>query len=177
MSVTIRAAQAGDWPALWTILEPIIRSGETYALNPAMEEAAARAYWLGADRATLVAQDSDGAIFGTYYLRANQPGGGSHVANCGYMTHPDARGRGIARAMALDSLARAKAHGFTAMQFNFVIASNEAAVALWTALGFATVGRLPGAFIHPGLGPVDALVMHRMLDGAIEAAPEMRWKN
>ncbi len=164
MSLSIRPAAQMNWPAIWQILEPVIRAGETYALDPAWPEDKARAYWLGPDRTTLVAQDAGGAILGTYYLRANQPGGGGHVANCGYMTHPAARGRGVARAMAVDSLERAQALGFAAMQFNFVIASNEAAVALWTALGFAEVGRVPGAFIHPRLGAVDALVMHRLLD-------------
>ena len=96
-------------------------------------------------------------------MRANQLGGGGHVAICGYVTAPDATGRGVARAMALHSLAEAKARGFTAMQFNFVVASNSRAVALWQSLGFAIAGRLPGAFHHPTLGPVDALVMFRAL--------------
>ncbi len=107
--------------------------------------------------------DEDGRILGTYYLRANQAGGGGHVANCGYITAPGVEGRGVARAMALDSLDRARAHGYAAMQFNFVVAANARAVALWESLGFETVGRLPGAFRHPRLGEVDALVMYRML--------------
>ncbi len=104
-----------------------------------------------------------GEIVGTYYLRANNKGGGAHVANCGYMVAAAATGRGVARAMCVDSLERARARGFTAMQFNFVIASNERAVRLWQACGFAIVGRLPGAFRHPRLGAVDAYVMHRTL--------------
>jgi ribosomal protein S18 acetylase RimI-like enzyme len=79
------------------------------------------------------------------------------------MVAADAGGRGVARAMAEDSFARARAQGFTAMQFNFVVASNIPAVALWQKLGFAIVGRLPMAFDHPTIGLVDALVMHRAL--------------
>ncbi|WP_375243691.1 GNAT family N-acetyltransferase [Sphingomonas parapaucimobilis] len=158
----IRPAQSDDAAAIAAIILPVIRAGETYALDPAMSEDAALAYWLG-DGKTVFVFEEEGAILSTYYLRANQAGGGRHVANAGYMTGPAARGRGVARAMAVHSFDEARARGFAAMQFNFVVASNAAAVHLWTALGFATVGRVPEAFRHPRLGPVDALVMHRPL--------------
>ncbi len=161
-SLHLRLAIAADAEAIWAILEPVIRAGETYALSRDMSRADALAYWLGADRETFVAE-ADGAVLGTYYLRANQAGGGGHVANCGYMTAAAATGRGIARQMAHHSFDRAAARGFRAMQFNFVVASNVAAVHLWQALGFAVVGTLPGAFAHPRLGHVDALVMFRDL--------------
>lgn len=158
----IRPARKEDEAALWAILEPIIRAGETYALPRDMSRAEALAYWLGPDRESFVAE-AEGRVLGTYYLRANQPGGGAHVCNCGFMTDPAATGRGVARQMAAHALAHAKARGFRAMQFNFVIGTNERAVRLWQALGFAIVGRLPGAFHHPTRGDVDALVMHRAL--------------
>lgn len=161
-AMLIRPARAEDAPALWHILEPAIRAGETYALPRDMSEADALAYWTGPDRETFVA-DEGGHILGTYYLRANQAGGGAHVANCGYVTAPEAGGRGVGRFMALDSLDRARVHGFAAMQFNFVVDTNDRAVRLWESLGFAIVGRLPGAFRHPRLGDVDALVMFRAL--------------
>jgi len=158
----IRPATDTDRAAIWAILEPVIRAGETYTLDRDMGEDAALAYWFGADKAVFVAEE-DGVILGTYYLRANQAGGGAHVANCGYMTGAEATGRGVARAMALHSFEEAKARGFRAMQFNFVVASNTRAVGLWQSLGFDVVGRLPGAFDHPALGFVDALVMVRAL--------------
>lgn len=158
----IRPATAADAPAIWSIIGPTIRAGETYTLDPAMHEADALAYWLGADKETFVAEE-DGAILGTYYLRTNQAGGGAHVANCGYMTAAAAAGRGVARAMCRHSLDRARARGFRAMQFNFVVSTNERAVRLWQSEGFAIVGRLPGAFAHPAHGFVDALVMFRAL--------------
>lgn len=158
----IRPAAPDDGAALWAILEPVIRAGETYALDRDLSLDAALAYWLGADRATFVAA-VEGRILGTYYLRANQAGGGAHVANCGYATLPEARGRGIARAMAEHSFVEARARGFTAMQFNFVMSSNVGAVRLWQSLGFKMVGRLPDAFAHPALGLVDALVLYRRL--------------
>jgi ribosomal protein S18 acetylase RimI-like enzyme len=65
--------------------------------------------------------------------------------------------------MCAHSLGEAKSRGFSAIQFNFVIASNERAVRLWQRMGFAIVGRLPGAFQHPRLGLVDAYVMLRSL--------------
>lgn len=158
----IRPAEAADWPAIWAILEPTIRAGETYTLDRDMTEDAGRTYWLAAANDTFVAEDG-GQILGTYYLRANQAGGGAHVANCGYMTGAAAQGRGVARAMCEHSQDHARARGFRAMQFNFVISSNTRAVALWESLGFGIAGRLPGGFQHPALGYVDALVMFKTL--------------
>jgi ribosomal protein S18 acetylase RimI-like enzyme len=158
----IRPAEPGDRPAIWSIIGPIIRAGETYALDQDLSEEDALAYWMGPDRETFVAEE-DGLLVGTYYIRANQSGGGSHVCNCGYMTSASASGRGVARRMHDHSLDHARSRGFRAMQFNFVITSNERAVRLWASLGFEVVGRLPEAFLHPQSGYVDALVLHRSL--------------
>lgn len=162
MSLEIRPARGSDHAAIARIIVPTVRAGETYALDPRLGEVEAVAYWTGADRETFVAE-RDGAVRGTYYLRANQAGGGAHVANCGFMTDPAAAGLGIGRAMGLHALDRARERGFTAMQFNFVISTNLRAVSLWQSLGFEQDSRLPGAFRHPGLGLIDALVMFRTL--------------
>jgi ribosomal protein S18 acetylase RimI-like enzyme len=158
----VRPAQARDDDAIWGIIGPTIRAGETYALPRDMSRADALSYWKSPGHEVFVAEH-DGVVLGTYYMRANQQGGGSHVANCGYMTAPQASGRGVARAMCAHSLAQARARGFRAMQFNLVVSSNERAVALWQSFGFEIVGRLPAAFEHPRLGPVDAVVMYRLL--------------
>jgi ribosomal protein S18 acetylase RimI-like enzyme len=160
--LSIRPFTTGDEAAIWSIIGPTIRAGETYALPPEMSEADALHYWTGADRETFVAEE-EGRMLGTYYIRANQAGGGSHVANCGYMTHAAARQRGVARRMCEHSLAHARHKGFRAMQFNFVVSSNERAVRLWESLGFDTIGRLPLAFRRPSGEYVDALVMFRSL--------------
>ncbi len=158
----IRTATATDHPALWQILEPVIRAGDTYALPRHMSQTDALAYWTGPDRDTFIAE-ADGEILGTYYIRPNQPGGGSHVCNCGYITARHATGRGIARAMCQHSLHHARASGYRAMQFNLVVSTNTRAIALWHSLGFTTLARLPGAFHHPTQGYVDALVMFQTL--------------
>ena len=158
----IRPATSEDADAIWRIIEPIIRAGETFALPRDMTKADAVAYWLGPNRETFVAEEA-GRIVGSYYLRANQAGGGDHVANGGYATDPAAQGRGIARRMCEHSLELARQQGFKAMQFNFVVGTNERAIRLWTSLGFAIIGRLPSAFRHPSLGFVEALVMFRPL--------------
>jgi L-amino acid N-acyltransferase YncA len=159
----IRSAAEGDLEAIWAILEPIIRAGETYCLPRDMGEASALAYWHSAEREVFVAEQN-GELVGTYFLQANQKGGGAHVANCGYVTAVPVTGRGVARAMCSHSLDRARERGFRAMQFNFVISTNERAVRLWQSFGFAIVGRLPGAFHHPTLGHVDAFIMYRDLE-------------
>jgi ribosomal protein S18 acetylase RimI-like enzyme len=166
----IRPAAADDDDAIWAILAPILREGETYALPRDWSRAEALAFWRGGDHKVFVAElpaDADSLaasrVAGTYYLQPNQKGGGAHVANCGYATLAAARNQGIARAMCLHSLETARQRGYLAMQFNFVVASNEGAVALWKSLGFEAVGRVPRAFRHPALGLVDALVMYRAL--------------
>lgn len=158
----IRKADSGDADAIAGIIMPTIRDGTTYALDPGMSEAEALAYWTGADKTTFVAEE-DGTIVGTYYIRTNQSGGGAHVCNCGYMTSAAANGRGIARRMCEHSLQHARSLGYRAMQFNFVVSTNERAVRLWQSLGFEIVGRLPGAFKHPAHDYVDALVMYQSL--------------
>jgi ribosomal protein S18 acetylase RimI-like enzyme len=140
----------------------MIRSGETYTLPRDMSKKEALEYWFAVDKETFVWKEN-GAVLGTYFLKANQPGGGAHVANCGYVTAPAAQGRGIARQMCVHSLERAKERGFRAMQFNFIVSTNERAIKLWTSLDFKIVGRLPLAFEHPTLWFVDAVIMHRPL--------------
>ena len=160
--VTIRPAEDGDHDAIWSILEPTIRSGETYTLPRDLSREQALAYWFARGHEVFVA-DEAGDILGTYFVRANQQGGGAHVANCGYMTAGRASGRGVARAMCAHSLETARARGFRAMQFNFVVSTNHRAVRIWQSFGFEIVGRLPGAFQHPTEDFVDALVMYRAL--------------
>jgi ribosomal protein S18 acetylase RimI-like enzyme len=161
--LAIHPATDRDRDAIWSILEPMIRAGRTYTLPRDMTKQQALEYWFAADRETFVWKES-GAVLGTYFLKMNQQGGGAHVANCGYVTAAAAQGRGIARQMCLHSLERAKERGFRAMQFNFVVSTNEHAIKLWTDLDFKIVGRLPLAFEHPTMGFVDALVMYRSLE-------------
>ena len=158
----IRPARDEDHRAIWAILEPVVRAGEVFALDRDMSEADGLAYWFGADKETFVAE-AEGAILGSYYIRPNQAGGGAHVCNGGYMTAAQAAGRGVARAMCLHSIEEAKRRGYRAMQYNFVVSTNERAVRLWESVGFAVVGRLPLAFHHPVRGFVDALVMFQPL--------------
>lgn len=143
-------------------MEPIIRAGEAYTLPRDMDKTSALAYWFSSEREVFVAEDN-GDIVGTYCLQANQRGGGSHVANCGYMTAINETGRGVARAMCTHSLDRARERRFRAMQFNFVVSANERAVRLWQSFDFEIVGRLPKAFLHPTRGYVDAYIMYRDL--------------
>lgn len=161
-AMLIRMAEPRDAEAIAGIILPTIREGATYAIDPDISEADALAYWMAPDKETFVAEE-DGAVVGTYYMRPNQPGGGSHVCNCGYVTSAVATGRGIARRMCEHSLGHARTRGYRAMQFNFVVSTNERAIRLWQSLGFEIVGRLPSAFLHPTSGYVDALVMYQTL--------------
>ena len=163
VTVTVRKARRSeDSDEIWEILEPVIRAGETYALDRDLTREQALGYWFSEGYQVFVADDGD-QILGTYFLHPNQKGGGSHVANCGYITAALASGRGIARRMCEHSLEYAKSRGFRAMQFNFVVKTNKRAVRLWLSLGFTIVGTLPEAFLHPVSGYTDAYVMYRQL--------------
>ena len=133
--LTVRAARPKDRDAIWAILEPMIRAGETYTLPRDMSREDALAYWLTPGHHVHVFFDGEGEILGTYFLHTNADGGGSHVANCGYVTSANATGRGVARAMCAHSLELAKGLGYRAVQFNFVVATNVRAVRLWESLG------------------------------------------
>ena len=160
--LTIRPAAPGDDEAIWSILRPVIEAGDTLTADPRGGRAGAFAYWRPPGAENFVAE-MDGNVLGTYYLRPNQSGGGAHVCNAGYCTAEAARGRGVARALLAHSLDMARARGYRAMQYNFVVATNLRAIDTWERAGFRTVGRLPGAFRHPCDGFVDALVMFRDL--------------
>ena len=161
-AVEIRDATPEDWSAIWPFLRAIVRAGETYTLPRDITRESALDYWWRREHEVFVAEEG-GPILGTYFLQANQAGGGSHVANGGYVTAQATQGHGVARAMLEHSLARARDRGFRAMQFNFVVSTNERAIRTWQAYGFEIVGRLPLAFDHPARGFVDALVMYRAL--------------
>ena len=163
MTLTIRAITDADWPAVWPILHATFAAGETYTYPRDSSEQDIRRTWTEVPRATYVACNENQEILGTYFLKPNQTGGGSHVCNCGYVVAAATQGKGVAAAMCEHSQVEAVRLGFRAMQFNFVVSTNERAVALWQRLGFAIVGRLPGAFLHPTLGYVDAFVMFKTL--------------
>jgi len=159
----IREFRETDWPAVWPLLRDTFAAGDTYTFSPQSSEAEIHKAWVEIPRATFVACDADGRLLGTYFLKANQPGLGDHVCNCGYVVAPQSQGRGIAASMCEHSQRIAVEMGFRAMQFNFVVVTNERAIRLWERMGFAVVGRLPGVFRHKSLGFVDALVMFKTL--------------
>lgn len=158
----IRPAVDADRDAIWAIFHEVVAKGDTYAWAPETTRDEAMRLWFPPGTWTYVAE-LDGEVVGTFLLKANQPGQGSHVANCGYMVAGRASGRGIGRAMCRYSLAEAQRLGFEAMQFNLVVSTNTGAVRLWQSCGFSIVGTQPGAFRHPAKGLVDAYVMHRVL--------------
>jgi GNAT superfamily N-acetyltransferase len=158
----IRPATSADHDAIWEILQPVYRAGETYCIPRDITRDAALADWFAAPFTAFVAE-LGGQVLGASHVGANRPGGGSHVANASFATAPAARGRGIAKALVTHAKTWAREQGFRAMQFNFVVATNEDAVHSWRKAGFEVVGRLPGAFDHPTLGWVDGLVMYQHL--------------
>jgi ribosomal protein S18 acetylase RimI-like enzyme len=159
----IRHFSESDWPALWPILQTTFATGDTYTFSPQSTQAEIHKAWVELPAATFVATNEAGHILGTYFIKPNQPGLGSHVCNCGFVVSKAAQGQGIAAQMCEHSQKLAVEMGFRAMQFNFVVATNTGAVRLWQKLGFEIVGTLPEVFQHQQLGFVDAFVMFKRL--------------
>lgn len=162
MTVIIRPCSVADHASVWAILKPVFQAGDTYTVDPDISCASAVQLWTGGDHTAFVAEQN-GQVLGTYYIMPNQKGGGRHVCNCGFATTTTARGQGVASAMLNHALKQAGSNGYSAMQFNFVVSTNRAAIALWQRHGFDIVGQLPKAFNHPTQGLVDAYVMFRAL--------------
>lgn len=158
----IRPATAADASAIWQIFQKVIAPGDTYSFTAETSEADAVAYFVGGGITSFVAEE-EGRVIGIYKLIPNRIGRGAHVANASFMIDPAAQGRGAGRALGEHCLDEARRQGYAAMQFNFVVSTNTAGVALWKKLGFTIVGTLPKAFRHATLGEVDAYVMHRFL--------------
>ena len=159
--VTIRAAVAADHDAIYELFRGVVEAGDTFAFPADMPRDDAVRFWTAPPAQAFVAE-LGGRVVGSSYVKPNQPGRGAHVANAGFMVAPEARGKGVGRALGEHAVAEARRLGFRAMQFNFVVSTNPA-VRLWQELGFAVVGTLPGAFRHPELAFVDVYVMFREL--------------
>ncbi|MDO8148563.1 GNAT family N-acetyltransferase [Isoptericola sp. b515] len=165
---TIRAARPADWPALWRVVEPVVREGETYTYPTDLTSEQARDLWLAEPPAATVLAESDGVVLGTARMGPNKPGHGDHVGTAAFMVAPEARGRGVARALAEHVVAWHRAEGYRGIQFNAVVESNTAAVRLWRSLGWDIVGTVPRAFRSPAHGYVGLHVMYRPLDQHLE---------
>ena len=160
--LSARIASNKDEEALWGILEPMVRQGGTYVFSLDKSKKSMMGYWMGADKVTFVVEN-EGVVVGTFYLKANQEGLGDHICNAGFVVSRDAEGQGVGRWMGEFAQAAAQSRGFLAMQFNFVIQSNQKAVHLWKSLGFSVIGEIPEAYRHPELGLVPALIFHKKL--------------
>lgn len=159
----IRTATDLDWNDCWHIIQPVFAAGDTYPYGADISSDEAKSLWLDVPLRTYVATNDAGQIVGTYYLKQNQIGRGSHVCNCGYIVSPIARGKGFASIMCEHSQSEAIRFGFSAMQFNLVVATNVGAVRLWQKLGFEIIGTLPKDFNHADAGLVDAHIMYKQL--------------
>lgn len=165
MTLQISEQQDADWPFVWRVLEPVIRAGESYPLPRDESEEGVRLYWMKTDGFNAVARDEAGEIVGVYYIKPDQGGPGDHICNAGYAVAVEARQKGYATELCLQSQEQARAMGYRGMKFNLVVATNTGAVKAWRKAGMDVIGTTPGAFRHPELGFVDALIMFKDLTG------------
>lgn len=160
--VVIRLAGPQDEAAVWWIFEAVIATGDTYTYLPTTTREQAQRMW-DADPRTRYVAEYKGKVCGFYDLKPNARGLGAHVANAGYMIHPEFQNRGIGVLMGQHSIEQARTQGYKAMQFNMVVSTNARAVSRWKLLGFEIIGTIPKAFQHQTHGLVDAHVMYRAL--------------
>lgn len=158
----IRLATNADFPEIWRIFKSVIASETTYVNRYDTTEKEARAKWMEPKAQTFVAEINQ-KIVGAYLIKPNQTDLGSHIANASYIVDESTRGQGVGKTLALHSIATAKNLGYRAMQFNFVVSTNFAAVNLWQSVGFKIIGTIPKAFKHSSLGYVDAYIMFQDL--------------
>lgn len=158
----IRKADTSDQSGIWSIFSQVVEKGDTYVFPTDISRIEGLSYWLAPSNQTFVAT-LENKIVGTYILKQNQIGLGAHICNASYMIHPDFQRMGLGKILGKHSLDVARAQGFHAMQFNFVVGSNNAAIRLWQKLGFEIVGTVPDAFRHRTLGLTDAHIMHKKL--------------
>ncbi len=164
MEYEILKAEHTDFDhGIWEIFKTVISSGDTYIYPPETTKEEARKIWVNERICYVVKEKVTGLIIGTYTIRPNFIGLGSHVANAGFMVHPQHRDKKLGQVMGAHALIEAKKLGYEAMQFNVVVSTNERAVYLWQKLGFKVIGTVPQAFNHRTKGYVDIHIMHRFL--------------
>jgi L-amino acid N-acyltransferase YncA len=161
-NITIRNATDEDFEAIWDIFHRVVATGDTYAYSPNTSKEEAYRFWMPPEKRTYVATINS-KVVGTYFIKANQPGLGSHIANAAYMVQPEQHGQGIGSAMAIHSIAEAKRLGYEAMQFNLVVSTNKPAVKLWEKMGFKIIGTTPQGFKHSSKGLVDTYILYKSL--------------
>ncbi|MEM9338377.1 MAG: GNAT family N-acetyltransferase [Bacteroidota bacterium] len=160
--MNIRKATEKDYDAVWEIFHEVIQGGDTYVFLPDTPKEDLATHWFGESYHTFVVEDND-HIVGTYLLKPNEIGRGSHVANCGYMVKSNAHGRGIGSLMCEHSIEKARELAFKAIQFNKVVSTNQRAIRLWEKYGFQIIGTIPNGFDHKEFGYVDAYMMYKEL--------------
>ena len=164
MSVVVELANSDHWGELYSIFRNVIVGGDCFAYDSDLtSEADAKNIWFPPMSKTYVAL-IDGHVVGSYFIRPNQPGHGSHIANCAYMVSPECRGKGVAQIMCKHSIEIGKELRYIAMQYNFVVSTNVRAVELWKFMGFRIIGTSPNAFMLKNSKQlVDIFIMYREL--------------
>ncbi|MEO9803803.1 MAG: GNAT family N-acetyltransferase [Reichenbachiella sp.] len=157
--MNIRKATQADYDQIWEIFSEVIKTGDTYVFDPNTPKADLSKHWLADYMQTFVAEEG-GKVVGSYIIKPNQIDLGNHIANAGYMIHPNAQGKGIGKLLCEHSIEFARESGYHAIQFNIVVCTNKGAVKLWEKFGFKIIGTTPKGFRHQELGMVDTFIMY-----------------
>lgn len=143
--ITVRAYTAQDVPEMVRIWNEVVEDGVAFPQEELLDGQSG-AEFFAAQTYNAVAADEAGTILGLYILHPNNVGRCGHICNASYAVERSARGLHIGEKLVSDCLAQGRAHGFSILQFNAVVASNLHARHLYERLGFQQLGVIPGGF-------------------------------
>lgn len=107
--------------------------------------------------------EKDEKVVGFYVLHDNFPTRGNHIANALYAVDKSYKGQGIGKLLGSHSIKIALEKGYSAIQFNAVVSTNNTAIKLWEGLGFKKIGTIEQGFRNKNNEFVDLYIYHRLL--------------
>jgi RimJ/RimL family protein N-acetyltransferase len=165
-AIQLLLADRGDIDPLRRLYRVIVEEGTSYPHDRFPDEPDFLDYWFRG-KTTVVAypcdRSADAEMLGAFYLKPNWPGRARQVANAGFIVAPSWRNKGLGWLLGATMLQYAKELGYRGVIFNLVFAENLPARRLWRNLGFAEIGRIPGAIRKDDGTYQDAIIMFQSL--------------
>ena len=145
MSITVREYGKNDINGMISVWNEVVRDGVAFPQTEELDFESGKKFF-AEQSCCAVAVDENCEVLGMYILHPNNIGRCGHISNASYAVSSSARGKGVGSAVVTDCIKKAGELGFGILQFNAVVASNTAALALYKSLGFTQLGIIPRGF-------------------------------